>query len=140
MIMVTPSLVIDEREISESFVRASGPGGQHVNTSSTAVQLRFDARNSASLPPDVAMRLVKLAGSRMTQDGVIIIQAQTHRSLKRNREAALARLVELIQKAAIPPRPRRPTKPTRASKERRLASKERRSRLKSTRRVGTDES
>jgi ribosome-associated protein len=135
MIVITPSLAIDESEISESFVRASGPGGQHVNTSSTAVQLRFDARRSPSLPADVAIRLMKLAGSRLTQDGVIVIQAQSHRSLKRNREEALARLVEMIGKAAIPPRPRRATKPPRASKERRLASKGRRSLVKSTRRV-----
>jgi ribosome-associated protein len=139
MIAVTSSLAIDESEISESFVRASGPGGQHVNTSSTAVQLRFDARRSPSLPTDVALRLMKLAGSRLTQEGVIVIQAQAHRSLKRNREAALARLVELIQRAATPPRPRRPTKPPRASKERRLASKARRSRVKTTRRVGPGE-
>jgi ribosome-associated protein len=139
MIAITPSLTIDESEITESFVRASGPGGQHVNTSSTAVQLRFDARRSPSLPADVAARLMKLAGSRATQDGVIIIQAQTHRSLKRNREAALARLVEFIQKAAIPPRPRRPTKPTHASKERRLTSKARRSRVKSRRKVKLEE-
>ncbi|MBV8763932.1 MAG: aminoacyl-tRNA hydrolase [Hyphomicrobiales bacterium] len=135
MIAVTPDLAIEESEIAENFVRASGPGGQHVNTSSTAVQLRFDARRSTSLPPDVAARLIRLAGSRATQDGVIVIQAQTQRSLKRNREEALARLVELIRRAAIPPRPRRPTKPTRASKERRLASKERRSLLKAARKV-----
>jgi ribosome-associated protein len=139
MIAVTSSLAIDESEVMESFVRASGPGGQHVNTSSTAVQLRFDARRSPSLPPDVAARLIALAGSRATQEGVIVIQAQTHRSLKRNREAALLRLVELIRKAATPPRPRRPTKPTRASKERRLASKLQRSRVKSARRVGLGE-
>ncbi|MBV9567279.1 MAG: aminoacyl-tRNA hydrolase, partial [Hyphomicrobiales bacterium] len=139
MITVTPSLAIDESEITESFVRASGPGGQHVNTSSTAVQLRFDARRSPSLAADVAARLIQLAGSRATQDGVIIIHAQSHRSLKRNREAALVRLIELIRKAATPPRPRRPTKPTRASKERRLASKERRSLIKSRRRVKPEE-
>ncbi|MBV8428004.1 MAG: aminoacyl-tRNA hydrolase [Hyphomicrobiales bacterium] len=139
MIAVTPDLAIEESEIAENFVRASGPGGQHVNTSSTAVQLRFDARRSPSLPPDVAARLIRLAGSRATQDGVIVIQAQTQRSLKRNREEALARLVELIRRAAIPPRPRRPTKPTRASKERRLASKERRSLLKAARKVKPQE-
>jgi ribosome-associated protein len=139
MIAVTPSLAIDDSEISESFVRASGPGGQHVNTSSTAVQLRFDAGRSPSLPAEVAARLMKLAGRRLTQDGVIVIHAQSHRSLKRNREAALSRLVELIREAAISPRTRRATKPTRASKERRLASKERRSLVKSTRRVRLEE-
>jgi ribosome-associated protein len=139
MIAITSHLAIDEAEITESFVRASGPGGQHVNTASTAVQLRFDARRSPSLPFDVATRLIELAGSRATHEGIIVIQAQTHRSLKRNREAALDRLVELIRRAATPPRPRRPTKPTRASKERRLASKARRSRVKSTRRVAPGE-
>ena len=139
MIPITQTLGIEESEIAESFVRASGPGGQHVNTSSTAVQLRFDARHSPSLAPEVAARLIRLAGSRATQDGVIVIHAQTQRSLKRNREEALARLVDLIRRAATPPRPRRPTKPTRAAKERRLASKARRSRVKSARRAGPHE-
>jgi ribosome-associated protein len=134
MIEITPSLSIDESEIIESFVRASGPGGQHVNTTSSAVQLRFDARRSPSLPNDVAIRLMKLAGSRLTQDGVIVIQAQAHRSLKRNREEALARLVEMIREATIAPKARRPTRPTRAAKERRLTSKSHRGALKSTRR------
>jgi ribosome-associated protein len=136
MIVVTPTLAIDESEISESFVRASGPGGQHVNTTSSAVQLRFDARRSPSLPNDVAIRLMKLAGSKLTQDGVIVIQAQAHRSLKRNREDALARLVEMIREASVPPKSRRPTRPPRAAKERRLTSKVRRGALKSTRRSG----
>ncbi|SDR27268.1 ribosome-associated protein [Rhizobiales bacterium GAS191] len=134
MIAITPTLSIDESEISESFVRASGPGGQHVNTTSSAVQLRFDARRSPSLPNDVAIRLMKLAGSKLTQDGVIVIQAQAHRSLKRNRDEALARLVEMIREASIPPKSRRPTRPPRAAKERRLTSKVRRGALKSTRR------
>lgn len=138
-IAITPTLAIDETEVTESFVRASGPGGQHVNTSSTAVQLRFDARRSPSLPTDVALRLMRLAGSRLTQEGVIVIHAQAHRSQQRNREEALARLVELIRKAAMPPRPRRPTRPTRASKERRLATKVRRARIKSTRRAKPSE-
>ena len=90
MIEITPTLSIDESEIEESFVRASGPGGQHVNTTSSAVQLRFDARRSRSLPDAVALRLMKLAGSRLTLDGVIVIAAQTHRSQQRNREDALA--------------------------------------------------
>ncbi|WP_439499945.1 alternative ribosome rescue aminoacyl-tRNA hydrolase ArfB [Bosea sp. (in: a-proteobacteria)] len=133
MIQVTPSIAIDESEIEESFVRASGPGGQHVNKVSSAVQLKFDARHSKSLPDDVAVRLMKLAGSRLTLDGVIVIVAQAQRSQKRNREEALERLLEMIRTAAIRPEKRRPTKPTKASKERRLEAKVRRSSIKSAR-------
>lgn len=133
MIQVTPSIAIDESEIEESFVRASGPGGQNVNKVSSAVQIRFDARRSRSLPNDVAIRLMKLAGSRLTQDGVIVIVAQAQRSQKRNREEAVERLVELIRQASVRPEIRRATKPTKASKERRLASKERRSGVKAGR-------
>lgn len=133
MIQVTPSIAIDESEIEESFVRASGPGGQHVNKVSSAVQIRFDVRRSPSLPNDVAIRLMKLAGSRLTQDGVIVIVAQAQRSQKRNREEAVERLLELIRAAAVRPVVRRATKPTKASKERRLASKEHRSGVKASR-------
>ena len=130
MIRITGDISIDEREIEESFVRASGPGGQNVNKLSTAVQLRFDVRRSPSLPPDVRARLEKLAGTRLTGDGVLVITAQRHRTQARNREDALDRLVDLIRRAAIAPRPRRPTKPTAASRERRIEAKKRRSGVK----------
>ncbi|AOO82348.1 ribosome-associated protein [Bosea sp. OK403] len=133
MIQVTPSIAIDESELEESFVRASGPGGQHVNKVSSAVQLKFDIRRSPSLPNDVAVRLMKLAGSRLTQDGVIVIVAQAQRSQKRNREEARERLLELIRAAAVRPQTRRPTKPTKASKERRLVSKDKRASIKAGR-------
>ena len=133
MIVVTPRIVLDERELEETFVRASGPGGQNVNKLSTAVQLRFDVRRSPSLPDDVRVRLERLAGSRLTGEGVLIIVAQRHRTQERNREDARERLVDLIRRAAVTPTPRRPTKPTLASKRRRLDSKARRSRVKSLR-------
>lgn len=135
MIRINASLSIDEREIEESFVRASGPGGQNVNKLSTAVQLRFDVRNSPSLPPDVSQRLERLAGSRLTRDGVLIIIAQRHRTQARNRQDALDRLIDLIRDAAVAPRLRRPTKPTRASRERRVETKKLRSGIKRLRRV-----
>ena len=133
MIQITPSIALDEAEIEESFIRASGPGGQNVNKVSTAVQLRFDVRGSPSLPNAVSIRLQKLAGSRLTQDGVLILIAQKYRTQERNREDALARLVALIQEAAIPPVPRRPTRPTQASKKRRLEAKGKRSEVKTLR-------
>jgi ribosome-associated protein len=134
MIPITPHISIDEREIDESFVRSSGPGGQNVNKLSTAVQVRFDVRNSPSLPGDVRERLTRLAGSRMTNDGVLVIIAQRHRTQGRNREDALDRLVELIRQAAVRPVKRRPTRPTKASRERRIEGKKRRGGIKNLRR------
>jgi ribosome-associated protein len=130
MIRVTDVIAIDEREIEESFVRAAGPGGQNVNKLATAVQLRFDVRRSPSLPADVRTRLERLAGRRLTQDGVLIITAQRHRTQERNRQDALERLVELVQRAARPPTPRRPTKPTGAARLRRLEAKKQRGAVK----------
>jgi ribosome-associated protein len=134
MIRITDHISIDERELQERFIRASGPGGQNVNKLSTAVQLRFDVRHSPSLQDDVRARLERLAGKRMTNDGVLVITAQRHRTQERNREDALDRLIELIRQAATPPRPRRPTRPTKSSKERRLQGKKQRSTIKRLRR------
>ena len=133
MIEITPRISIDESELEERFFRAGGPGGQNVNKVSTAVQLRFDIRNSQSLPDYVRERAEKLAGSRLTNDGVIVIAAQRFRTQERNREDAVARLVELLAKAAEVQAPRRPTKPTRASKTRRLDAKTRRGGIKKMR-------
>src|SRR5258708_35285139 len=127
------AIEIDERELEERFIRASGPGGQNVNKLSTAVQLRFDVRRSPSLPDGVRARLERLAGRRLTRDGVIVITAQRHRTQERNRQDALDRLVELIARAAVAPVPRRKTKPTRGSRERRLESKKRRASIKGLR-------
>jgi ribosome-associated protein len=134
MIPVTANIALDEREIGESFVRASGPGGQNVNKVASAVQLRFDARRSPSLPPEVRARLERLAGSRLTRDGVIVITAQRHRAQARNREDALERLLDLVRRAAQPPLKRRPTKPTLAARERRIEGKKRRAGVKRLRR------
>jgi ribosome-associated protein len=130
MIRVTDHISLDEDELQESFVRASGPGGQNVNKLSTAVQLRFDVRRSPSLPNDVALRLMRLAGKRMTKEGVLVINAQQYRTQERNREDARERLFDLIRQAAVKPLVRRPTKPTRASKQRRVEGKKIRSNIK----------
>lgn len=133
MIRVTDTISIDESELEESFVRSSGPGGQNVNKLSTAVQLRFDVRRSLSLPNDVAIRLMRLAGKRMTKDGVLVLVAQNHRTQERNRAEAQERLVELIREAAVRPVPRRATKPTRAARKERMDTKKRRSGIKNLR-------
>jgi len=134
VIRVTPTIALDENELQEDFLRASGAGGQNVQKVETAVQLRFDAAHSPSLPPPVRARLMKLAGRRLTKAGVLVISAQRHRTQERNRADALARLLELIREAAAPPPPpRRKTKPTLASKERRLAGKKLRSNVKALR-------
>jgi len=132
MIQVTDTITIHEREIDERFVRASGPGGQNVNKVATAVELRFDVDASA-LPPDVKARLKVLAGSRMTTEGVLVLDSREHRTQAQNREAARARLVALIQQAAIKPRKRKPTRPGRAAKERRLTEKKLRANVKGAR-------
>ena len=134
MIRITDRISIDERELDERFVRASGPGGQNVNKLSSAVQLRFDVRGSPSLPPDVRMRLERLAGQRLTREGVLVIMAQRHRTQERNRADARERLIELVRRASVAPTPRRPTKPSRGAKERRLATKKNRSGIKGLRR------
>ena len=135
MIPVTEHIALSDEEIDESFIRSSGPGGQHVNKTSTGVQLRFNVAGSPSLPEGVRERLLARAGSRLTSDGVLVITATSHRSQKGNREDALQRLIELIRAAAVPPRPRRKTRPTKASKTRRLEGKRIRGIVKATRRT-----
>lgn len=130
MIRVTHRISLDEREIQETFARSSGPGGQNVNKVETAVCLRFDIRHSPSLPDDVKLRLERLAGSRLTREGEIVITAQRFRSRERNREDALARLVDLVREAAHKPAHRTPTRPSLASKHRRLDSKTKRAAIK----------
>jgi ribosome-associated protein len=135
MIRITDQISIEEAEFEESFVRSSGPGGQNVNKLSTAVQLRFDVRHSPSLPNDVAVRLMRLAGKRMTKDGVLVIIAQNHRTQERNRAEARDRLAALIQQAAVAPIKRKATKPTKAARERRIESKKHRASIKCLRRA-----
>lgn len=130
MIRITAQIALDESEIGLQFVRASGPGGQNVNKVSSAVQLRFDVAHSPSLPEDVRERLMRLAGNRLTNDGVLVIEAQRFRTQERNRQDAITRLVELIRQAAVKPKPRINTKPTKASQRRRLETKQRRSTVK----------
>jgi ribosome-associated protein len=132
-IAITDNLSLDEDELAWKAARASGPGGQHVNKTSTAVELRFDVRNSPSLPGDVRERLERLAGSRLTQDGVIVLFAQNARSQEMNRQDALQRLVELVRQAAVRPKRRRPTKPTYSSKLKRLEGKSKRAGVKAMR-------
>lgn len=132
MLQVTPAIAIEDRELQERFVRASGPGGQNVNKVATAVELRFDVAAS-SLPDDVKRRLADIAGSRMTSEGVLVIDSREHRTQARNRDAARERFLVLLRRAAVRPRPRRKTKPSKAASEKRLETKVRRARIKAGR-------
>ena len=133
MIEITPSLQIDERDLQIDFIRASGPGGQNVNKVATAVQLRFNV-NAASLPDEIKTRLIRLAGNRITGEGVLLIEAKRFRTQEQNREDAIRRFVELVRKSLVKPKSRRKTKPTQASKEERLKEKKRRGEIKKLRR------
>lgn len=137
-LIVSPTLVIDERDLIERFVRASGPGGQNVNKVATAVELRFDAANSPALSAAVRTRLARIAGRRMTEDGVIVLRADRFRTQEQNRADARARLVEMIREALVAPKPRIATRPTRGSKERRLEDKGRRGTVKRLRQSKPD--
>jgi ribosome-associated protein len=133
MIPVTPSLALDERDLEERFVRASGPGGQNVNKVSTAVELRFDMNGYTEFPDDVRARLERLAGRRLTLDGEIVIRADEHRTQDRNRSEALARLVALVERASHRPKPRKPTRVPKAQKLKRLEGKAKRGDVKAKR-------
>ena len=140
MIEITPTIALNEDELQFEFIRSSGPGGQNVNKVATAVQLRFDLMGSPSLPEDVRLRAAKLAGKRLTDDGILLLTAKQFRTQIRNREQVVDQLVDLLRRAAKPPKIRRKTRPSRAAKERRLESKRRRSAKKSNRRsVNRDE-
>jgi len=139
MLTVTPQISIDESELHETFVRASGPGGQNVNKVATAVQLRFDVQHSPSLPPAVRERLLRLVAQRLTTDGELIIEAKRFRTQEKNRQEARERLVALVRKAAEPPKPRRATKPTRAARQKRLEHKRQRGQTKQLRRSAAQE-
>jgi ribosome-associated protein len=132
MLQVTPAIAVEDRELEERFVRASGPGGQNVNKVATAVELRFDV-NASSLPEDMKQRVAAIAGKRMTADGVLVIDSRAHRTQGQNREAARERLLDLLRRAAVRPRSRRKTKPSKAAREKRLATKVQRARIKATR-------
>jgi ribosome-associated protein len=138
MLTITPELAIDESELEESFVRASGPGGQNVNKVATAVQLRFDVRRSPSLPEPVRARLLRLAASRLNADGVLLIEARQFRTQEQNRREARRRLVALLRQAVREPKPRRPTKIPAAARQKRLEHKRRRGQLKHQRRTVPD--
>lgn len=136
MIRITDKISIREDELQETFIRSSGPGGQHANKVSTGVQLRFDAKGSSSLPYTVRQRLVRLAGKRITTDGYLVIEATRHRSQRANRDDALTRFITLVSEASIRPKTRRKTRPTKSSRETRLTNKKHRGRLKRGRRGG----
>ena len=139
MLRISPEIIIDESEIQETFIRSSGPGGQNVNKVASAVQLRFDVNNSPSLPEEVKERLTKLAGNRITRDGILIIKAVQHRTQEQNRGAAIERLIELIKKAAEKPKPRLGTKPSTGSIEQRLSDKKHQGEKKRLRRPARDD-
>jgi ribosome-associated protein len=139
MLEITSTLKLEEKELSFDFIRSSGPGGQNVNKVSSAVQLRFEAANSPSLPPEVKQRLIKLAGKRMTEDGVLLIEAKRYRGQEQNRLDAIQRLVTLIQKAAEPPKKRKATRPSVTARAARMGAKRKRGELKRTRQYNPDE-
>jgi ribosome-associated protein len=139
MIYINEKISLDESEFREEFIRSSGPGGQNVNKVATAVQLRFDVSSSVSLPDDVRERLIRIAGKKVTKEGELVIKAARFRTQEMNRKDALERLIDLVKKATVVPRPRRKTKPTRASKERRMETKHRRSEVKAMRQSKIDD-